>query len=134
MKGNRILVADDNAEVRRYYVEELMDEGYDVNAASNGEEAVRIAREDPPDLIILDIAMPEKDGLETLSELVRVDGRIPVIVNTAYPMFRFDFRSHRAAAWLQKSSDLSELKSTIRRILDERGRAAHEAGEADDDE
>ena len=120
MAAYKVLVVDDNADIRTLYDEELTGEGYQVITAANGEEALQIAREDPPDVVILDIAMPVKSGLETLTELAGAHGGIPVIVNTAYPLFRFDFRSLRAAAWLVKSSNLTELKTTLHRILNER--------------
>ncbi|MEW6200413.1 MAG: response regulator [bacterium] len=120
MATYKVLVVDDNADIRALYDEELTGEGYQVVTAANGEEALQIAKEDPPDAVILDIAMPVKSGLETLTELAGINGDIPVIVNTAYPLFRFDFRSLRAAAWLVKSSNLTELKTTLQKVLNER--------------
>jgi len=58
MAAYKVLVVDDNADIRTLYDEELTGEGYQVITAANGEEALQIAREDPPDAVILDIAMP----------------------------------------------------------------------------
>ena len=65
----RILVIDDDEQVLDMLYESLMLEGYDVLRASNGEEGLRLYREDPVDLIITDLIMPEKEGIETIIEL-----------------------------------------------------------------
>lgn len=120
MAKKRVLLVEDNEKVRDFYAEEIALAGYDVTVAVDGADAIEKVRADRPDAIVLDIAMPEKTGLEFLSEIAGVDGSIPVIVNTAYPHFRFDFRSHRAAAWLTKSSNPEELLSTIARVIAEK--------------
>ncbi len=65
----RILVIDDDEQVLDMLYESLTLEGYDVLRASNGEEGLRLYREDPVDLIITDLIMPEKEGIETIIEL-----------------------------------------------------------------
>jgi DNA-binding response OmpR family regulator len=70
MKG-RILVIDDDDELRRYVAEALATEGYQVATAANGEEGVQALNADLADLIILDLFMPKMEGFETLMELRR---------------------------------------------------------------
>lgn len=65
----QILVIDDDDLVLDMLYESLTREGYDVLTASNGEEGLRLYREEPVDLIITDLFMPEKEGLETIIEL-----------------------------------------------------------------
>jgi CheY-like chemotaxis protein len=65
----RILVIDDDVIVLDMLYESLTREGYDVLKASNGEEGLRLYREEPVDLIITDLLMPEKEGIETIIEL-----------------------------------------------------------------
>jgi CheY-like chemotaxis protein len=65
----RILVIDDDEQVLDMLYESLTREGYDVLRASNGEQGLRLYREEPVDLIITDIIMPEKEGIETIIEL-----------------------------------------------------------------
>ena len=113
-----LLIADDSDRIRELYTEEFECEGYRVITASNGEEAIEMARTGKPDLVILDIGMPEKNGLEVIGEISRLNGGTPVIVNTAYPLFKLDYRAHHAATWVVKSSDLNELKSSVRQIVD----------------
>ena len=113
-----LLIADDNGEIRELYKEEFEGEGYCVITAANGAEAAGITKTEKPDLVILDIGMPEKNGLEVIGEIARLNGGTPVIVNTAYPLFKLDYRAHHAATWVVKSSDLDPLKSAVRQIVD----------------
>jgi CheY-like chemotaxis protein len=66
-----ILVIDDSAEFRNLLREALTREGYDVVEAADGQEGLRLFDECRPDLVLLDIIMPEKDGIETLREMLR---------------------------------------------------------------
>lgn len=66
---SKILVVDDEEDVRRLLVMIFMDAGYDVQSAVNGQEAVNMARKDHPDLIFLDILMPVMDGFQACSIL-----------------------------------------------------------------
>jgi CheY-like chemotaxis protein len=65
----RILVIDDDEQVLDMLYESLTREGYDVLRASNGEQGLNLYREEPVDLIITDLIMPEKEGIETIIEL-----------------------------------------------------------------
>lgn len=65
----RILVIDDDEQVLDMLYESLTREGYDVLRASNGEQGLRLYREGHVDLIITDLIMPEKEGIETITEL-----------------------------------------------------------------
>jgi two-component system response regulator len=112
-----LLIADDNPEIRELYKEEFEGDGYKVHTAADGNEAVAKTREIRPDLVILDIGMPEKDGLEVIGEISRLNGGTPVIVNTAYPLFKMDFRAYHATAWIEKSGDISPLKSAVRQLV-----------------
>ncbi|MGH7508728.1 MAG: response regulator [Gemmatimonadales bacterium] len=69
MTQPRILVVDDDAGTRASLSQLLTKAGYRVTQASNGAEAVRVWRESGGDLVILDLFMPEKDGIETITEL-----------------------------------------------------------------
>ena len=67
----RILIIDDNAQLREMLNLMLSQAGYEVSEAGSGETGVRLFREQPSDLVIVDILMPEKGGLETIVELKR---------------------------------------------------------------
>jgi DNA-binding response OmpR family regulator len=67
----RILIIDDEAMILNMLVKILEREGYETITASGGKDGIKIHRENPADLIITDLIMPEKDGLETIMELRR---------------------------------------------------------------
>ena len=117
MPKKRILVVDDEVNQALLYEQELMDEGYDVDLANTGTDAVALVKEKSYDLVVLDIGMPEMDGLETLGRMLSMDNKLPVILNTAYPSYKDNFMSWAADAYVVKSSDLTELKSKIKESL-----------------
>jgi len=75
----RILLVDDEACIRRPLQLMLERAGHEVFVAANGREAVRLWRESSGDLVITDIQMPEKDGLETILELRQLSPRTPIL-------------------------------------------------------
>ena len=77
-----ILIVDDNASVRKLVIEYLTEEGFRVVQAGNGQNAIYMARYEKPDLILLDIMMPEMDGFEFL-RIYRKERNTPVILLTA---------------------------------------------------
>ncbi len=113
----KILLVEDEESLRLLYEEELKAEGYEVITAGNGKEALRQLEGIKPDLIILDIVMPVMDGMETLGQIMGRERKIPIIIHTSYPGYREDFMSWAADAYVAKSSDLRELKETVRDLL-----------------
>lgn len=113
----RIFVIEDEPSLRMLYRAELQGMGHEVVCWSNGREALQGLHKDAPDLIVLDIMMPEGDGMEFLTRML--DGRlsVPVIINSAYSHYKNEFISWAAEAYIVKSSDVSELKSQINRVL-----------------
>jgi len=79
----KVLVVDDELEVRQVLREFLSRRGYDVTTASGGAEAVAIVETVKPDLILLDVAMPDMDGVETLKRIVAIEPTLAVIMVTA---------------------------------------------------
>lgn len=114
----KILVVDDEPGIRNLYSSELEDEGYAVRLASDGEEAEKIVDSEDIDLVILDIKMQKKDGLAALSHIKRIRRGLPVILNSAYPTFKSDFKSWLADFYVVKSSNLNELKEKIGQLLE----------------
>ena len=115
-----LLVADDELSIRKLYQRELRREGYNVLFASNAQEAIQMAREASPDLVIMDIRMPGMDGIEAMGRILEENNEVPVVINTAYSSYKDSFMSWCADAYVTKSSDLTELKHTIRSILSEK--------------
>lgn len=113
----KILVVDDEQNIRFLYKEELEDCGYQVAVAATAEEAMEKIQQDKPDLITLDIKMPGMDGIEFMKKLKEEKSNIPVILCSAYGRYKQDFRVWASDAYVVKSADLQELKSTIKDIL-----------------
>ena len=120
MDKKKILVIDDEENIRILYSEELQDEGYEVIVASTAEEADIKIKESSPDLITLDIKMPGMDGIDFLRKVREHDKNIPIVMCSAYSDYKQDFRTWASEAYVVKSSDMVELKSIIREILKKR--------------
>ncbi|MFC1693222.1 response regulator [Candidatus Latescibacterota bacterium] len=116
----KILIVDDEINQGLLYEQELSDEGYDVDVVNSGEKALNSINQSSYDLVILDIGMPDMNGLETLGRMLSVNNKIPVILNTAYPSYKDNFMSWAADAYVVKSSDLTELKEKIRESLEKK--------------
>jgi len=114
----KILVVEDDKNQQELYRQELMDEGYEVDVASDGKEAITKAMKDRPDLIVLDISMPGMDGIEAMGKILGTDNRIPIVLNTAYSSYKDNFMTWSADAYVIKSADLTPLKNTIKQVLE----------------
>jgi DNA-binding response OmpR family regulator len=79
----RVLVVDDEPDAVELLQEFLTAKGYEVLAASNGEDAVRTVKEERPHLILLDVRMPKMNGLEVLKQVREIDHEVGVIMVTA---------------------------------------------------
>lgn len=115
-----VLVADDELSIRKLYERELADEGYSLVFASDAQEAIQKAKESTPDLVIMDVSMPGMDGIEAMGRLLDDRNELPVVINTAHTSHKESFLSWPAEAYITKSSDLTELKDTVRKILTEK--------------
>lgn len=113
----KLLIVEDEENLRDLYAEDLADSGYEVAKASNGKEAIDVVKKGGVDLIIMDIRMPEMDGIETLGKVITMEKKIPVIIYTAYSNYKSNFMTWTADAYLTKSSNLDDLKSKINELL-----------------
>jgi DNA-binding NtrC family response regulator len=114
----RILCVDDERALLRVYKDELSEEGYEILLARDGKEALAVLSRENIHVVILDIRMPQMDGLEALVAMLGKNRTIPVILHTAYPEYKENLITWGAEAFVMKSDDLSKLKQTIREILD----------------
>lgn len=114
----RILVVDDEEGIRQLYKEELEEEGYEVELAERGEEALDKISRSKPDVVILDLRMPGMGGVEVLERIREQDKELPVIMCTAYGEYKRDLTTWASDAYVVKSADLTELKGVIREFLD----------------
>ncbi|MEN2994962.1 MAG: response regulator [Thermodesulfovibrio sp.] len=116
----KILVVDDEKNILMLYKAELEEEGYEVIIANSGREAIELFETQKPDIVTLDIMMPDIDGIQVLRQLKQKNPNIPVIMLTAYD-YRDDFSIWASDAYVVKSSDLTPLKKTIKEIAEKFG-------------
>jgi len=98
----------------------LRKEGYTVILASDGRGALQEIKREMPNIVVLDMCMPGMDGIEALGHILAENRALPVILYASDPDHKNNFRSWSADAYLLKSSDLTELKETIRTLLEKR--------------
>lgn len=113
----KILIVDDEKNIRFLLKEEMTDEGYDVILAENGAVALEMIDSEKPDLVTLDIKMPGEDGLSVLRKIREKDYDLPVIICSAYSVYKSDFSAVAANHYVVKSSNFDELKAKIKEIL-----------------
>jgi DNA-binding NarL/FixJ family response regulator len=120
----RILIADDHSIVRRglkqILLEEFPDAGF--GEANDGNELQRLAKSEKWNIIISDLAMPGRNGLETLKLLKEEFPKIPVLILSMHPEDQYAIRAFRAGAagYLTKESASEELVNAVRKILEGR--------------
>jgi DNA-binding response OmpR family regulator len=113
-----ILIVDDEKNLLKLYEKEFTEEGYRVITANSGSEALQKIQKDPFDLVILDIRMPDFNGVDTLKKIMESTSKVPVILNSAYTSYRDNFLTWAAEAYVVKSSDLTELKNKTKEVLE----------------
>ncbi|HEY9282754.1 MAG TPA: response regulator transcription factor [Pyrinomonadaceae bacterium] len=118
----RVLIADDHPVVRRGLRQLLADEyrSLTVGEAQDAGEALKLAREQGWDIIILDISMPGRSGLEVLRELKRERPKVPVLILTSHPEEQYAVRVLRAGAsgYMTKESAAEYLIEAVKKVLE----------------
>ncbi len=114
----RILVVDDEEHILKLYQKVFTDDGFEVEIANSGEEAIQMVKRDDINLVVLDIRMQGLSGLETLSELRKAKRSMPIILNSAYSTYKSDFQSWLADAYLVKSTNVDELRFKVHELLE----------------
>ena len=112
-----VLVVEDEDSLRLLYKQELTKEGFNIITVDSGEDAINKVDTSEIDLVVLDIRLSGMNGLEALEGMLTKRRNLKVIINTAYTTYKDDFSSWLADAYLIKSSDLSELKTTIHKLM-----------------
>ena len=118
----RILVIDDEAQVRSVIEIVLTREGHAVRCANNGKSGLAAFEEDKPELVITDIIMPEKEGIETIRAIRALDSEIPIIaISGGGRAANFDFlplaARFGATATLAKPFGAQALNESVRKAL-----------------
>jgi CheY-like chemotaxis protein len=117
----QIMVVDDDLLMHRLFQHHLEKAGYQMVSAKTGREALDLAGRQPPSLIVMDIMMPDMDGLEALRELKKSDATkaIPVVVITAngHHLARKESANCGAAVFLTKPFSPLQLLTEIRKLV-----------------
>jgi CheY-like chemotaxis protein len=127
-RARKVLIADDEADVRAFVQVALDGEGYTILEATNGEDAVAVAKAEKPDLVILDVQMPGKSGFDVFDDLRRDDATksIPVIMLTGIKertgigfsaKDMGDYYESEPEVFLDKPVDGDTLRDTVARLL-----------------
>ena len=118
-KNFSLLVVDDQNGVRRLLYEIFNDEGYLVRMATGGHEALKLVSQEMPDIVLLDIKMPGMNGLETLSELRKINPDLLVLMMTAYGDLEVVGQAKRLGVklYIVKPFDLDEVRHLVKGLL-----------------
>ncbi|MGI5837058.1 MAG: response regulator transcription factor [Chloroflexota bacterium] len=121
-----ILVVDDDDAIRQMVAAVLAEEGYQVEVATNGEEALRVIRQKPIDLVVLDILMPVMDGWEVASRMLCDDNssRIPIVFLTALSSYSDQLKGWRMGCfdYITKPFDIGLLLMRVQAALEKSNR------------
>jgi DNA-binding NtrC family response regulator len=114
-----VLIVDDEAEIRESLQTLLEFEGYEVEAAANGAQGLSKLGDRPFDLVLLDLALPDRNGLELLPEIRALDPQVSVIMITAYGTVEDAVRAMQSGAvnFLQKPWDNEKLLADVRAVV-----------------
>ena len=121
----KVLVIDDDTDVRRFIQDCLQTSGYTVDLAENGDVGIRLAKREKYEVVVCDILMPEKEGIETIQELQQRDPS-PAIIACSGGVYRgLDFlplaKRMGAIAVLYKPFTRAQLQAAIDKVLVEQG-------------
>jgi two-component system response regulator AtoC len=116
----KILIADDDDAIRQLLSTVLQDEGYETHECKRGGEVLRTVPRLEPDLMLLDLRMPENDGIEIMRRLNEQDTRVPILLMTAYGTSRSAIEATQLGAYdyITKPFDLDEVMHTVRRYFE----------------
>jgi len=119
--GKHVLIVDDDEDIQETLRIRLEANGFSITVAEDGEKAVEAVHRKEPDLVVMDVMMPNLDGFSTLKQINQMrESKIPVIIVTGSPIVWEDqFRMEGACAFMRKPIDGGQLAKRIKEVLDE---------------
>lgn len=116
-QGASMLIVDDDATLRERLALALRARGFEVRTAANYDEAAELARDESPELAVVDLRMPGRSGLELIRELRRLDAQTEIVVLTAYGSIAttIDAMKLGAVYYLQKPADVDDILAAFTR-------------------
>jgi CheY-like chemotaxis protein len=128
MSRKKVLIVEDDSDLRRLYAIGLNQRGYQVKLAANGAEALDRIAEERPDVILLDLLMPVMSGWEVLARLNPEDRRcIPVVVISGQPQSNESPHHECVTSWLSKPVSLEDMVRSVEQALPAARRGPHSA-------
>ena len=117
---NKILVIDDDPQLRQSFVKLLIQEGFQVSGTVSGEDGLLMINEDMPDLVITDVRLPGMNGLETFRAIRKLDSRLPVIVMTAFGTTEMAIEATKLGAYdyVLKPFDIPDMLKLIKQAIE----------------
>jgi DNA-binding NarL/FixJ family response regulator len=120
----KIVIADDSSLLRDRIRSLLnsIDEKIEVHEAEDGQEALRLIRKNLPDLVILDIRMPEMTGIEVIKKIreLKMKVKVCILTNYAYPIYKKRCLEAGADFFLRKTEDFEEIEIIVSEMLREK--------------
>ena len=118
-----IFVLDDEPEIAELIGVTLTDQGYQTHHVLNGSEAIQYAKDHEPALVMLDIRLPNLNGLEVLKAIRQIKPELKVVMITAHGTIKLATECMRLGAYdfIEKPFTLDELETMVKRILEEKG-------------
>jgi two-component system response regulator AtoC len=119
MKNERILIIDDEGVLRRSLAMDFRDEGFNVQTAESGETGVEMAAQFKPRVVLLDLRLPDMDGIEVLETLRRQDEEVSVIMMTAYGDTQTTVAAIKRGAvnFINKPFELTDIKQLVEQAI-----------------
>ena len=119
--GHRVLIVDDQKGVRRLLEELFKKEGYEVNVAVDGKDSIEKVKAYTPDIILMDMKMPNMNGLEASEEIIKHDHTIPIIMMTAYGEMEVVQKALEVGVkkYITKPFDIIDLRNMVRKVLEQ---------------
>jgi len=130
MSLGKLLIAEYDANKRKVLEGELQQAGYEVEAVADGEQALeRFKRKcnssspdyDPYHMVITEISLPKKDGIEVLGKILGINSKIPVILYTEYANYKDNFLAWSADAYVLKGEGIEGLLRAMESVRERRG-------------
>jgi nitrogen regulation protein NR(I) len=112
---SRILIIDDDDQLRKSFHKLLLQEGYSIDSAASGEAGIVLIRQRPPDLVILDMRLPGMNGFETFKAIHEIEPKLPVIIMTAYGTTETAIEATKMGAfdYILKPFDIPDMLTVI---------------------
>lgn len=118
--NEEVLIIDDDDQLRKSFIKLMSDEGYRAKGAASGEEGLEIIKQSPPDLVILDVRLPGKNGIEIFRIIHDLEPKLPVIIMTAFGTTETAIEATKTGAfdYIIKPFEIPEMLTTVKKAME----------------